>query len=122
MRCVPSVVWIFFGGSVRTFFFFGVFLFSPSRKVSGFLPLVFLSFCACVLASQQLQLWTGQKATVTEISGESFKIDWNPEQAGTSLVGLLHYTGHQILSRGFVSGALVLGGRWLFLQPTYGTA
>eukprot|EP00752_Nemacystus_decipiens_P006546 g5896.t1 len=33
-----------------------------------------------------LQLWTGQKATVTEVSGESFKIDWNPDQAGTSLV------------------------------------
>ncbi|CAN0427497.1 unnamed protein product [Pylaiella littoralis] len=33
-----------------------------------------------------LQLWTGQKATVTEITDENFKIDWNPEQAGTSLV------------------------------------
>ncbi|CAM9279134.1 unnamed protein product, partial [Hapterophycus canaliculatus] len=33
-----------------------------------------------------LQLWTGQKATVTEVTGESFKIDWNPDLAGTSLV------------------------------------
>lgn len=47
-----------------------------------------LSACVRGRASKQLQLWTGQKATVTEISGESFKIDWNPDQAGTSLVGL----------------------------------
>ncbi|CAN0007099.1 unnamed protein product [Scytosiphon promiscuus] len=33
-----------------------------------------------------LQLWTGQKATVTEVTGDNFKIDWNPDQAGTSLV------------------------------------
>jgi len=36
----------------------------------------------------QLQLWTGQKATVTEVTGTDFKIDWNPDLAGTSLVGL----------------------------------
>ncbi|CAN0592441.1 unnamed protein product, partial [Laminaria digitata] len=34
----------------------------------------------------QLQLWTGQKATVTEITEDNFKIDWNPKDAGTSLV------------------------------------
>eukprot|EP00903_Cladosiphon_okamuranus_P018899 g17382.t1 len=33
-----------------------------------------------------LQLWTGQKATGTAVTGTDFKIDWNPDLAGTSLV------------------------------------
>lgn len=41
----------------------------------------------------QLQLWTGQKATVTEVTDENFKIDWNPDLAGTSLVGSGFQTG-----------------------------